>query len=219
MNFRLKLIIFDYDGLMVNSEYVIYDALKIFYKKYGHDLSWEYFCRYIGTPVQDALKHFYKDYPIALSFDEFLDQRNRIVSKQIEKKLKLMPYLKELLDCLAKNNISMAIATSGKRDYISNMLEKFHINSHFKTIVCVDEVRRGKPHPDLINEVLKRTGFTPSETLIIEDSPHGIESARRAGIYSIAVPTRGVALHKFKDANIISNSLKDLKDILTLSAA
>lgn len=218
MNFKLKLVIFDYDGLMVNSEYVVYDALRTFYKKHGHDLPWKYYCKYIGKPVREALKHFYKDYPIALSFDKFLEERNEIVSKYIEKKLTPMPNLKELLDYLAGEKISMAIATSGQKDYIRNGLKKFGISSYFKTIVTVDDVTRGKPYPDLIIETLKRTGFAPSEAVILEDSPHGIESAKRAKIYSIAIPTRGVALHKFKDANVIGSSLKDIKDLLDISA-
>jgi HAD superfamily hydrolase (TIGR01509 family) len=211
MNFGLKLVIFDYDGLMVNSEYVVYDALKTFYKKHGHDLPWSYYCKHIGMPVQDALVHFYKDFPIALSFDKFFEERNKIVAKYIKKKLALMPHLKELLDIFAKRNISMAIATSGKKNYISYGLNKFGINKYFETIVTVDEVKRGKPHPDLILETLRRTGFAPSKAIIIEDSPHGIESARRAKIRSIAIPTRGVALNKFEGASIVCESLGEVE--------
>ena len=214
----LKLVIFDYDGLMVNSEYVVYDALKSFFKKYNYDLSWKYFCKHIGKSVRDALKHFYKDYPLPLSFDEFLRERNKIVSEYVKKKLKLMPCLKELLDCLAKRSIPMAIATSGTREYIHSGLNKFGIKDYFKDIVCIDDVMRGKPHPDLIMETLRKTNFTASESLIIEDSPNGIEAARRAGIYSIAVPTEGVSFHEFKNANIISSSLKDVKELMTLFA-
>lgn len=211
-----KLIIFDYDGLIVNSEQVTYGALKTLLRRYNHTLAWEYYVRHIGTPVRDALQNFYRDYPMNVSFEEFVKERNRIVSEYVTNKLRPMPGLISLLNYLKKNNASLVIATSGKRTYVEAGLHKFNIAHYFQTVVCIEDVKRGKPHPDLLMEVLKRTGFKNSEAVILEDSPHGIEAASRAGIFSIAIPIKRVDYNKFIKADIIVDSLRNVKKLLGL---
>ncbi len=210
----LKLIIFDFDGLLVNSEYVIFDALKELFKRYKKNLSWDYFKLYIGIPVADALKNYHKDFMLSISYRQFVKERNSIVQQYFRTKLRLMPGVKKLLNMLAKQPVSLAIATSGKRVYISDSLKKFKIERFFKTVVCVEDVKRGKPNPDLIIETLRKTRVSPEESIIIEDSLKGIEAAQRAKIRSIAVPTRDVSKIGFRKATFIRNSIQNLYPLL-----
>lgn len=206
----LKLIIFDFDGLMVNSEHVVFDALKILFKKYNKILTWDYYCKHIGIPVPDSLRGFYKDFSLSIPFSQFLNDRNAIVQKYLQTKIRLMSGVKKLMRLLSKKPVTLAIATSGKRTYIEYWLKKFGVFKYFKTIICIDDVRKGKPHPDLILKTLKEAGFSAKESIIIEDSPSGIEAARRAKIKSIAIPTKGVLLKNFKDATFIFDSINQL---------
>lgn len=207
----LKLILFDYDGLMVNSEQVVYKALKDLFGKYHHDLTWEYYTRHIGTPVQDALTHFFADYPLPISYDEFFALRNTMVAEYLATELHLMPGLLSLLEFLSSQAIPLAITTSGKRDYIQKGLERFRIGQYFQTIVCIDDVKRGKPYPDLILETLHRASCKASDAILLEDSPSGIEAAQRAQIASIAIPTTGVDYNKFMDASAICKNLSEVE--------
>jgi len=211
----LKLIIFDFDGLMVNSEHVVFDALKILFKQYGKVLTWTYFCKHIGVPVTDSLKKFHRDFELPIPFTQFLEERNSIVHQYLSKKLKLMPGVKKIIELLRKKPVTLAIATSGKRTYIEYWLKKFGIEKYFKTVVCIDDVQKGKPHPDLILKVLEETEFSPTESIIIEDAPSGIEAAVKAKIRSIAIPTKGVPLQKFKNATYILDSMADLYGLLS----
>lgn len=210
----VKLVIFDHDGLMVNSEEVVYQAIAELFAKYNHDLKWEYFCRHIGTPVADALKHFYADYPLPIPFDDFFLKRDQIVSTYIANKLEMMPGLPVVLKSLKSRGIRMAIATSGKRDYITKNLEKFGIANYFETIVCVDDVKRGKPFPDLILETLNRTKVDKKDAIMLEDAPSGVEASYNAGVFSIAIPTKGVDYNKFKKANMILPNLETFNQLL-----
>ncbi len=81
----LKLVIFDFDGLMVNSEEVTFHALRQLFSEYKHTITWEYYCTHIGIPEQNALKHFYSDYPIPITFNEFVEKKILSFLKQCRK--------------------------------------------------------------------------------------------------------------------------------------
>lgn len=208
----LKLVIFDFDGLMVNSEKVTFNALNKLFEEYNYHITWEYHCTQIGIPVKTALQKYYTDYLLSISFEKFLEKRNEIVSNFMEKNLQLMPGLTSLLNFLKKKNIIMAIATSGRKNYVENYLNKFNILSFFKTIVTIDDVKQGKPSPDLIHEVLKRTDIKSSEAIILEDSPIGIDAANKAHVLAIAVPSIGVDHKKFINAAKIFKNLDEVKN-------
>jgi|SRR3989344_5500422 len=211
----LKLVIFDHDGLMVNSENVVFAAIEKIYKNYNKVFTWEYYCKYIGTPVIPALENYYKDIPLPISFKEFVEERNRLVNASLLVNLKLMPGLKDLITYLKQNKIILAISTSGKRDYIDSNLNKFKIKKYFKTITCVNDVKRGKPYPDLIEKTLEVTGITKEEAVLLEDSPNGIKAGIGAGVFTIAIPTKGVNLNLFSQANIITRNLLTTKKIFS----
>lgn len=212
----IKLFIFDYDGLMVNSEQVVFQALKKLLQGYGKQLTWEYYCRHIGTPVPIALQHFYSDFKIKNSLAQFTHARNKIVADYVNSRLTLMNGLVPFLKLLKRKSKMMAVASSGTKKYVHSGLQKFAISPFFHSIVTIDDVTQGKPHPDLILKTLTVTGFKPHEALIIEDSPHGIEAAFRAKVFSVAIPTKGVSYDKFDKASLITKSFSHLQKIIKL---
>lgn len=207
---KRKIAIFDFDGLMVNSEQVIFIALQKLFAKYNINLTWSYFANHIGIPVSVALPQFYNDHPIPLPYDDFLIQRNQIIKDEMRNNLKLMPGLISLVTKLIKKNFILAIGTSAKRKYIEDILHTYHLKRSFTNIVTIDDVKRGKPHPDLFLAVLKQSNFIPEDAFVLEDSPSGIQAAKAAGIMSIAVPAPMVNLSHFSDATFIISSLESL---------
>jgi len=213
-----KLVIFDHDGLMVNSEHVVFAALRDIFGRYGHDFAWDYYCTSIGLPVAESIARYLRDIPIGVPYDDFFAERDALVREYMETRLALMPGLVELLDELARHGVPMAIATSGARAYIARNLDRFGIARYFSAIACIDDVARGKPHPDLILKALEMMGARPEEAIMLEDSPHGVEAARRAGVRCIAVPTAGIAPARFAGAAVAPNLLAArplLLDLLT----
>lgn len=207
---KRRLAIFDFDGLMVNSEQVIYDALKKLFDKYRKNLTWDYFARHIGTPVDISLPQFHKDYSLPMLYDNFLIERNKVIKKAIESDLRLMPGLIPLLHYLKERSFKLSIATSAKRKYLENILTKYNIEHYFKYIVTIEEVKRGKPHPDLFLAALTQSNVSSQDAFILEDSPSGIQAAKEAGVMSIAIPTPGVDLSHFSEATFIIESLESL---------
>lgn len=205
---KRKMVIFDFDGLMVNSEQVIFAALHKLFSRYGVDLTWGYFAQHIGTPVHISLPQFFKDHPIPLSYDDFLIQRSSVIKIEMESSLNLMPGLNTLIKLLNKKKYILSIGTSAKKTYLENILRKYHLYNLFKYIITIDDVKRGKPHPDLFLEVLKQSNIAPQDALVLEDSPSGIQAAKAANIMSIAIPAPEVNLALFSEATFIVDSLE-----------
>ncbi|WIG57768.1 MAG: Beta-phosphoglucomutase [Ktedonobacterales bacterium] len=210
-----KLAIFDHDGLMVNSEDIAYAALSEIFAEHGYLFPWDYYVTSVGLPVADAVTMFLRDLPIPLSAAELRDQRDQRMTALREREMRLMPGLAELLDDLKASDVPMAVATSGSRPYITWSLRHFGLAHYFDAVTCIDDVPRGKPHPDLILKALELTATPPEHAVMLEDSPHGVEAAYRAAVRCIAVPTRGIALSGFTRASAVVASLVECRPLLT----
>ena len=202
-----RLVIFDHDGLMVNSEDVVFGALQQLFLQYQHQFTWEYYTGTIGLPVAESLRLYLRDFPIPLTYGEFTAEHNRRVAQQMDVALALMPGLIPLLDLLRARRLPLAVATSGTREYITRNLRRFGLTDYFRAVVCIDDVARGKPHPDLVLRALDITSTAAADAIMLEDAPHGVEAARRAGVFCVAVPTRGIDLNLYRTAGAIASDL------------
>lgn len=208
------LVIFDHDGLMVNSEDLVYLAERELFDGYADSFTWEYYLTSLGMPVADSMTMFLATMPLPGTFEEILQRRNTLVRAVLAERVELMPGLLSLVQGLRARNVRMAIATSATRMHLARTLERFDLASYFECIVTIEDVVRGKPHPDLILEVLRRTAVVASDALMLEDSPLGVEAAGRAGVRCIAVPTRGVPASSFAGATAILPDLHAVRDML-----
>jgi HAD superfamily hydrolase (TIGR01509 family) len=209
-----RLVIFDHDGLMVNTEDVVYAALVPLFAEYGCEFPWEYYITSLGMPVAEALAMYLRDLPLDITLEEFATARNERVWALIETDLRPMPGLMPLLDALRARGDLLAVATSGTRSHITKSLARFGLSDTFDVVVCIDDVARGKPHPDLILEVLRRTGVAASDAIMLEDAPRGVEAAHRAEVFCVAVPTHGVPLDQFALAPAIARDLHAVQRLL-----
>lgn len=209
-----RLVIFDHDGLMVNTEDVVYAALVQLFGEYGCAFPWEYYITSLGMPVVEALAMYLRDLPLDMAIDELAAVRSERVRALAETDLHPMPGLVPLLEALRARGDMLAVATSGTRSHIGKSLARFGLTDYFDAVVCIDDVARGKPHPDLILEALRRTGTAASNAIMLEDAPRGVEAAHRADVFCIAVPTRGVPLDEFALAPAIARDLYAVRRLL-----
>jgi HAD superfamily hydrolase (TIGR01509 family) len=209
-----RLVIFDHDGLMVNTEDVVYAALVELFGEYGCAFPWEYYITSLGMPVAEALAMYLRDLPLTLTLEELAVVRDERVGALIETDLRPMPGLVPLLAALRARGDLLAVATSGVRAHISASLERFGLTDFFDAVVCIDDVARGKPHPDLILEVLRRTDTAARHAIMLEDAPRGVEAAHNADVFCIAVPTQGVPLDEFALAPAIVRDLHAVQRLL-----
>lgn len=209
-----RLIIFDHDGLMVNTEDVAYAVYARIFEARGIAFPWDYYITSLGLPVADAQAMYLRDMPELLTLEELRAERADLLEVVVQTALRLMPGLLPLLEGLRARGDLLAVATSGTRSHIEGSLARFGLTSYFDAVVCIDDVTRGKPYPDLILEALRRTDTAASNAIMLEDAPRGVEAAHRAGVFCIAVPTHGIPLDEFALAPAIARDLQAVHKML-----
>lgn len=116
-------------------------------------------------------------------------EKDKIYMKLAEKEYKLLPGVKEILVYLKKKGYKIGLASSSSPGSIQQLLRVTNIKEFFDATISGWEIKKGKPNPDIFLECAKRLKIKPEECIVIEDSTHGVEAAKRAGMKCIAVTT------------------------------
>lgn len=208
-----KLVIFDVDGLILDTEHQWQITWDIVGKEMGLDGYFE-FLKIVGTTGKDVSRVLEKDFGKERA-DLFLEKVRQIGPDRIENYLEVKPGLYELLDFLDEMKISKAVATATNRKDTLHRFKKVHINGRFDVMVCGDEVHIRKPDPEIYLTTLKKAGIDAKDALILEDSVVGVEAAYRAGIDCIMIPDLIPPTDKQKkEAKIIAKDLFEVINIL-----
>ncbi len=216
----VRAVVFDMDGLLVDSEAVFRDAMMHVARERGHDLPLEVFLRMVGLPGPSsravALAHFGADFPI----DEFNEAAWRYArAHHDEVGVALKAGVTELLDHLDEAGLPRAVATSSSHMAVEHQLGRSGILSRFQAIVAAGDYARGKPNPDPFLTAAERLGADPHDCLALEDSHNGVRAAHAAGMMTIMVPDLLAATDEMRERCIaIAESLHDVRHMLTAPA-
>src|SRR3989344_6371115 len=186
----LKAVIYDLDDLMVNSHLLHFKAWELLLKKYNYsyrDLPKEYHAKFIGARVIDIAKVIKKTLKIKIDLKVLYKERMEIFIKLVKERLEAMPGLLYSLKLIRTNNFKIAVASSGTKEYINIVLDKFGIKDYFDAVVSGDDVKKGKPNPETFIVACKKLNLKAKECLVLEDAERGIEAAKRAGCKCIGV--------------------------------
>ncbi len=186
---KYKAVIFDMDGLMFDTERITKKIWKEACKEIGLDISEEIFYKAIGLNKEDGRKILENELGSKFHYDKAKEIRDKLYFEYMEKNgTPLKKGLLELIDFLEKNNIPKAIASSSSREIIEYLLKNAELISNFPIIVAGNEIKRGKPNPDIFLKASEKLKISPTECLILEDSNIGIKAASNAGIDVIMIP-------------------------------
>jgi HAD superfamily hydrolase (TIGR01509 family) len=182
-------IVFDMDGLLLNTEILARRALRLAGAELGMDLPESLCERMIGVPADGCRQLLFERYGDGCEPDQLLAASARHLHAQIAAgELKLLPGVRELLAHLRHHEVPHAIATSSSREKARHHLEAAGLLNVFGTVVTRDDVARGKPFPDLYLEAARRLCVPPRQCLALEDSYNGVRAAHAAGMPVIMVP-------------------------------
>ncbi|MDQ2745364.1 MAG: HAD-IA family hydrolase, partial [Chloroflexota bacterium] len=109
-----------------------------------------------------------------------------------------------------KLHLKLAVASSSRREWVTEQLSCLEIFEQFDAVICAEDVRRVKPHPDLYRHALSLLGLEPHEAIVFEDSPNGITAARAAGIFCVVVPNPLTRQLPIDHADLRLTSLADM---------
>lgn len=185
----IKAVIFDMDGLMINSERVTFEGyVKVMAEK-GYTITEEFYKKLLGKTLKTAYELFFQEYGNEFPMDEVLEQVHKYVADVFENDgVPLKKGLLELLQYLKSNNYLTIVATSSTRVRVDHILELANITQYFNDSICGDEVTHGKPHPEVFLRACQKLGVEPSEAIVLEDSEAGIQAASSANIPVICIP-------------------------------
>ena len=187
--YSIKLIIFDMDGLMFDTEKLIYKSWKESCKKYKQNLSDKIFIESIGLNRKKTIEVYKKYFGDNFPYEEIIDETMNIFENLIRSEgVPLKEGLLELLKYNKKKQLKMAIATSTKRDRTELMLNLSDTGKYFDVVVCGDEIISGKPDPEIFLETAKKLNYQPENCMVLEDSKNGIIAAYKAGMLPVMVP-------------------------------
>jgi len=182
-------IVFDMDGLALDSEPVYRDSWKMACAELGFALDDHAYERYIGRPTPECepelAEHFGPSFPLPAFQSLWPKIWTRLAR---ERGIAPKPGLADLVSLLEKRRIPFALATSSDREYTDVTLRAARLTELFPTVITRDEVARGKPAPDVYLEAAQRLGLPPAECLALEDSDAGVLAAASAGMPIICIP-------------------------------
>lgn len=202
----MKAVIFDMDGVLIDSEALHLYDFRVFLNKHNQSFTSDELSGFVGLDKNifiERLQKMWKPVNQLPSIEE-ITEGCKYPSDSFQDIL--FPHVRFLLSHLKKNNIKIAIASSSPYDIIYKMLSVNNITSYFDVIVCRNDVQAKKPSPDIYYEALKQLELSPNDCIVIEDSTVGIQAAVNAGLYVIALKENRFSVDQSK-ANYIVNDL------------
>ena len=186
---NVKAVIFDMDGLMVDSERLGRLGWFEAGQKWGYPITDKEYALVTGRTVRDAVGIFKGIFGDDFPFHELREHRVNYEHDYYKKNgIPLKPGLLELLDFLEANNIPKIVATSAARKSAIDKLTMGNLISRFEEICTSDQIENGKPAPDIFLLAAKRLNIPPQNCIVLEDSEAGVKGAKAAGAVPIMVP-------------------------------
>ncbi len=181
-----KAVIFDMDGLMIDSRPIWMSAERRLVEESGKDYSIGLRKKYIGLRVQGMVQVMIREYGLPITLQEG-ERKLKLYAKNNFNGVKLLPGCEKLVKFLSSSKFPLAVASSAPMDMIQFVVDKFGFASDFHVVVSGEEVKNGKPAPDIFLKAADLLGVMPSSCIVLEDAPHGIKAAKAAGMKAIAV--------------------------------
>jgi len=210
MSNKIKAVIFDLDGIIVDSEPLHFEAAKFALKELGIDLTLE---EYLQFGVAKGAKNLYEKisekYVVVIDMKRVFEVKNNKFQELFKMNVFPRKGIIEVIESFS-GKYTLAIASSGIRDNVIFVLEKINIKDKFSLIVTAEDVARVKPFPDIYEKSCELLGLDKTECIAIEDSETGVESAKGAGIRCIAVPCEFTKHQNFSKADVVLDSFDKL---------
>ena len=209
---RFSAVLFDFDGVLVDTEWAIYEAWHRTFLANNHPLPLEIYTQCIGSDFDTWSPKTHLEELTGRSFDwHQLDEARQIEIHRDLEAAGPMPGVVALLEKLNAAGVPVGVVSSSSHPWVDGWLEKLGLISYFRTVVCRGDAPRIKPAPDLWLEALRRLELPGDQCLAIEDSLNGVKSAKSAGLNVWAVPNRTTACLDLSIADRICSSLEEIE--------
>ena len=205
----IKAIIFDMDGLMIDSERVTFECYQERLKDMNLTMDEEFYKTLLGKPIKGIYQRFYDVYGNDFPIENVIQDVHQLMAERFETEgVPVKKGLVELLHYLKDNNYKTIVATSSNRDRVDKILAQAKITEFFDDSICGDEVTKGKPNPEVFLKSCQKLGVNVDEAIVLEDSEAGIQASYDANIKVICIPDM-----KYPEKQYEEKTFKILKDL------
>ena len=180
-------VIFDMDGVLVDSGAAHHESWQRVTRERGMQVSRERFNETFGRPSPDIIRIIWGDHVSPEEVERISDDKERIYRKIVTGNLPLMPGCAALLGRLHAAGLTLAVATSGPKENLDLVLREGEIEAYFAATVTGFEIAHGKPAPDCFQLAAQRIGRSPDECVVVEDAPVGVRAGVAAGMKVIGL--------------------------------
>ena len=184
----VEAVIFDMDGLLIDTEAVYIAAMQAAARVLGRDMPMDFCHSMVGVPGHECNLMIEDFFGAGFSIAEFRQHFSVEIRQLLDSGIPLKPGVIELLDFLGSRALPLAVATSAGRVTAESHLGKAGLLDRFKALATRDDVERAKPHPDVYLEAARRLGVAPERCIAFEDSNVGLAAAHAAGTMAFMVP-------------------------------
>lgn len=206
----IKAIVFDFDGVILDSERIMYLVMQKMFHEYHVNLPLSLWSQAIGTQHGfDSIKYLEERSHVKIDRASFLGERDHLFNVLVDRE-EVLPGVKSVLSQADSLGLKIGLATSSKGDWPRRHLKRFGLADYFQSIKSMDDVQKVKPDPELYIQSLQSLQVQPKEAIAIEDSFNGSLAAKKAGMYCIVVPN---AVTKQMPFGHVDGCFKSLQDV------
>ena len=211
-----KALIFDMDGLMIDSERLYWQVEKDIARSYGREVREETLWKMMGRRPIEGIRIFVQDLGLPISAEETLALRDARMREKYRHESEAMPGLFHILDTFS-GKLKLAVCTGAQREFMEIVVDRLKIREKFDVLQASDEIKKGKPDPEIYLTTCARLGLTPGQCIVLEDSSNGALAGRRAACYTVAVPSVYSRGQDFEFVDFVASDLFEAeKHIQTL---
>jgi beta-phosphoglucomutase len=202
-------VIFDMDGVLVDSYQAHFESWRLLYGELGIDYGEAAFAADFGRTSRDILRRTLGDELIENRVGEFDQRKEALYREIIRRDFPAMEGAEELVARLAADRFLLAVGSSGPPENVALVMEKLRGSEHISVTVTGQDVTRGKPDPQVFQIAAERLGVPANSCAVVEDAIHGVEAAQRAGMAAIAL-TGTLARDELAVADLVVDRLQEL---------
>ncbi|MCK5675114.1 MAG: HAD family phosphatase [Spirochaetales bacterium] len=207
-----KCIIFDMDGVLIDSEPLHFDFESRLFKSLGITVSREEHETFVGTTAKTLWTSLKQTHNIPFTVQELIlkEQLEFLEYLENKKPINIIPGVKKLIISLQSKGFRIALASSSPHRLINYVMDKTNINEYFQIKVSGDDIVNGKPDPDIFLKTAELINIKPTSCLVIEDSKNGVRAAKQAGMKCIGYSNPGSGNQDLTAADFILDSFYNL---------
>ena len=209
----LRAVIFDMDGVIVNSEPLHHKAYKKMFAEFKLNVSNNLYESFTGQSTSSICKQLCEIFNLKESSNDLVVSKRKHfkIIFENDSSFQMIDGALELIKNYFNNNLTLVLASSASMTNIDRIFKKFDLNKFFKAKISGANLKESKPNPEIFIKAAKMTGFKKEECIVIEDSTNGIIAAKSAGIYCVGYNSYNSKNQNYDNANLVINELGEIK--------